>query len=836
MESDNPGQPPSGPTLEMLQHQAAQSRRARPPDLATSVGYVERVPLRAGAATPGPGPAAEADSKLWRRESRLGLRSIFGRSKTPTSDRAPPLPSPAWGSVADVPQRQGGIRASLAEINWPYSLSHGGSQRSELSLPSFSLPTGSGLKHKKSSSVVRGQHSPSTKGPIATWEPPPLFKAYPQAIRHAHLPACASSAETVLRLHKVAFSQSSAMVDMLEESGVEKNEKAKKRHRRNTSTSSLKLEWTTKVFVLVTSGYLLQYSGDGSFDRLPEKVLRLGKDAAAFASDVIPGRHWVLQVCSVAEPEKSAPSSATSLLSRLPFRGQERRQAGNLLMVFEGAEEMEGWITTLRREIEALGGKKYLSETGKPKIDDIETQLRSQTSQRTLVVRDPDRFSRMMSPEPPWGPPTPDSPDIRLDLADPDLRDQSFDDTSTASGISHDGRQLDGLRDSTHRLSYISSGQRTVITSAGSSPACSPIRDSFISSDGGHIPDLHLQDEPRPRARPNAAAINDRRQSLQTMNHLFEMRVASAQAIRPQSTFNTWHPDSTTLVHSTTQTIPYFSVPQGMGKRHSVARPVPAEPIQITAPIMGRTSSRRAPPTALAINGRPLSLVEDQPSPLSPSDDDALSSTALDTPSMFSPWAGRFVNDRRGSSASELPDPPNDPPETSRSTHRRRPSSSSVRSVEKSKLLDSKIKTQSMSNAENVPLPPSSPLFSAHHDIIRPKSSMDFYCRAQSPTPLVTSDVLRARRLSLYSQEVEKPNFDPREFRQRSRTPSLKPVPRSSQHLRVDSLSKNLLQRRSLSQLAEGPPPGPPPTRALPPIPCQPSRAGIAPLDEMNPF
>ncbi|KAK0645600.1 hypothetical protein B0T16DRAFT_428685 [Cercophora newfieldiana] len=757
-------QVPPGATLEFLNSHASQSRRARPPHLDPEAGYVERVPLR-----------PEADSKLRRRESRLGLRNIFGWNKATPSDKAPGSPITASRPAMDGASRPGGIRASIAELNWPYGLSNGGAQRSEITLPSLSIPMAQALKHKKSASMVRSQAPPTnTKGTLATWEPPPLFKAYPQAIKHSHLPACTASAEAILRLHKSGFAQSSMALDMFEDSGAEKHDKAKKKHRRNASNSSLKLEWTTKVLVLVTSGYLLQYTGSGSFDRLPEKILHLGKDSAAFASDVIPGRHWVLQVCSVAEPDRTTtPSSSSSLFSRLPFRAQERKQASNLLMVFEGAEEMDSWITTLRREIEALGGRKYLSETGKPKVDDIEVQLRSQTSQRTLVVRDPDRFSRVMSPEMQWDTMmAADPPDIHLDAADADIRDQSFDDTSTASGISHDGRQLDGLRDSTNRLSFISSGQRTVITSAGSSPACSPIRDSFATADDGYVPDIYLQEEPpRPRARPNAAAINDRRQSMQTMNHLFEMRVSSAQVLRPHSTAacpSTWQLDTDNSVQPLVHTIPNFSVPQGMGKRYSVGRPIPAEHFQSSATFPSRVSSRRPPPTALAINGRPLSLVEDQPSPLSPPlSEDGVFSSGPDTPSMFPPWSGES-NERRDN---------------------------------------------------NLPRPPPLPLSPAPQDIIRPKSSLDFYSRAQSPTTMLMNEALRTRRLSLYAQDVEKPVFDHREYPLRSRTPSLKPVPRSSQHLRVDSLSKSLLQRRSLSQLAEGPPPGPPPTRALPPIP-----------------
>ncbi|KAK0714961.1 hypothetical protein B0H67DRAFT_489127 [Lasiosphaeris hirsuta] len=821
-----------GATLELLQNQAASSRRARPPNLDIGSGAADRVPLR-----------AEADSKLRRRESRLGLRSIFGWGKnTASADKAAAPLSPA----AEVPQRHGGIRASLAEINWPYSLP-GQGQRSEVALPSFSN-SDPDLKHRKSASVVRGQALPiSARGSLATWDPPPLFKAYPQAVKHAHLPACTASAETVLRLHghRSSISQISLTLDATEDSGLEKNDKPKRKHRRNASGSSLKVDWTTKVFVLVTSGYLLQYAGDGSFDRLPEKVLHLGKDSAAFASDVIPGRHWVLQVSSVVEPDRTMPSHANFLLSRLAFRGQERRQASNLLMVFEGAEDMDSWITTLRREIEALGGRKYLSETGKPKVDEIDNQLRSQTSQRTLVVKDPDRFSRIISPDLPWernSPTSMGSPDIHLDLAESDMaRDQSFDDTSTASGVSHDGRQLDGLRDSTNRLSFISSGQRTVITSAGSSPACSPVRDSFASQDDGHIPDLHLHEEPssRPRPRPNASAINDRRQSMQAMNHLFEIRVSSAQIHRPHSTYsNAWQPELSQPLHSAPQTIPNFSVPQSMGKRYSITRPPPTESAQTWGPIPSRMSSmnsmgsRRPPPTALSINPRPLSLVEDQPSPLSTpmSRDDPLSSTAPDTPSMFSSWAQHMESERRGSQASVASIPKATVVHgVVHNSHQRYPSASSIRSSDRAGPATGRPETPVFILPDKVPPPiPFSPPAITPQDIPRPKSSLDYYARNMSPTPLATRQALRNRRLSLYTQDAEKPIFNPCDIPRRSRTPSLKPVPRSSQHLRVESVNQGLLQRRSLSQLAEGPPPGPPPNRALPPIPRKLSRASVA--------
>ncbi|KAK3991415.1 eukaryotic translation initiation factor 3 subunit G [Cladorrhinum sp. PSN332] len=743
--------------LEPLQNQTSNSKRLRPPALKLGGDEAEKVPLR-------------ADDKLHRRESRLGLRNIFSRNKGGADGEKTPI----------TPNRPGGLRASIAAgvSNWPYGLGSAGGQRSESPLPP--------LKHKKSTSAVRGQTPPDS---IANWNPPALFQAYPQSIKHAHLPACTASPDSVLRLnHKSTLSfgglnLGSPSVENFEEVTGEQNEKPKRRHhRRNTSGVSAKLEWTSKVFILVTSGYLLQYTGEGSYDRLPEKILHLGKDSAAFASDAIPGRHWVLQVSSVADPERAGSSQSSSLLSRLPFRGQERRYSSNFLMVFEGAEEMESWITILRREIEALGGRRVLSETGKPKMDDEDMHLKSQTSQRTLVVRDPDRFSRITSPDLVWG-----RPDIQLEPADEEVvREQSFDETSSASVISHDGRQLDALRDSTNRFSYISSGQRTMVTSAGSSPACSPMRDSFAEHDL-RMPDLSQLDENlQPKLRPNAAAINDRRQSLQATNHMLELQLASGQSLRPRSTLS------------------------NNGQSEMPLSPASHTPINSSIPHSAppmRMSSRRPPPSAISINPRPLSLVIDQPSPLSSptisppragsQSIDSTISSASGRQSIFLPIQKHDGGEGEGELSTSFRSPGAPPPRP------RRPSECSDRFDE-----------------DDVTSPGKSSLISPYP---RSASSLGRYGGTRQSNSMVGSQNARTRRSSFSSQpSTSPPPLSPFDMSQRPWAPPLNSVARSSQHLRVDStISKALLERRSMSQLAEGPPPAPPPTRALPPIPQQ---------------
>ncbi|KAK3306959.1 uncharacterized protein B0T15DRAFT_159161 [Chaetomium strumarium] len=785
--------------------QPSHPRRARPPDPHADLGEAFRVPLR-----------AELGDKTRRRDSRLGLRSIFGRNRGGSdADRGP-------GSPRDVSQRPGGLRASLAEINWPYGVHHTQGHRSEVSLPaSKPPPAGQSLKHKKSESTVRQQFHPDG---ISAWNPPPLFQAYPQAIKHAHLPACTVPAEVILRLHNHRSSGSLANIlrpgtpDSPDEST---GEKSKRRHRRNVSGSASKFEWTSKVFILVTSGYLLQYAGEGTYDRLPERVLQLGKDSAAFASDAIPGRHWVLQVSSVADPDR-APSSHTSLRARLPFRGQERRHASTFLMVFESAEQMEGWIAVLRREIETLGGRKVLSETGKPKASDQDPQLKGQTSQRTLVVRDPDRFSRVMTPDESWNPfPPMSSPDIHLDSAQ-----DYFDDNSTASFISHDGRQLDALRDSTNRFSFNSWGQRTMITSVGSSPTCSPIRDSFGELDSPEPSEF--EEQPQPRLRPNAMAIIDRRQSLQTINHVIEMGVVSDPSLRRLSTNSSAGQDDAPIPPTpASQPMQSSSAIHNTAKQYSAARAHAGKPPQVmtSSPLGRTTSSRRPPPSALSINPRPLSLVEDQPSP-------ALSSVSR----------GGTGTERTGSPLSAIPSPGSVPP----ATGRRFESGITKREVQDNPTGNNGAPAQE--NASRMALytdrrssiqspdkgwerhhgvSPSKVLPADTYDMPRSTSALGTYGGDRLGMKATVKPGTRLRRMSFASAQQDEgpvtslapPPFIRPDLGQRPRTPSLRPVPRSSQHLRADSQSQSLLQRRSMSQLADGPPPAPPPNRALPPIP-----------------
>jgi hypothetical protein len=535
------------------------------------------------------------------------------------------------------------------------------------------------------------------------------------------------------------------------------------------------------------------------------------------------------------------------LFSRWNFRATERRSASNFLMVFETAEDMEGWISTLRREIETLGGKKTLTETGNPKAEDEATPLRERHSQRTLVVRDPNRLSQIasqnsQSPESPENFQPPQSlpahsqasasrSTTNVAESEPPA-DHPLDDISTTNSfVSHDGRQLDNLRENSHRLSFISSGQRTVVTSAGSSPEASPTVDTFP------VPIEHKQSmeeasgTPEPKPRPNAAAILDRRQSMQILSPFVELQ-GGPISLRPQSSYGSG------VAPDPTAPTPNFSVPNSSNRRYSYVRNIAQEfgmaPQSGTLEV--RSLGRRAPPTTLPV-ARPLSMVADQPSPMEevherpvtrhgdetqatvPAEDDLMSLphipssydmasrrsslVPIDEPAIESnrPGSSRRHSDMRQWRKSENP-----------SAFSRNLTGSSRPSLEQRKRSRS-----SVTGAD---------------EAARRRASLDAYSEGRSDT--MSAKVRSQRRASMQSMMSDRasqysasadlpPPMAPESLPLPTPPPTapLPPLPGSvsNPHLKPDMNGKNLFNRRSMPQLNEGPPPAPPPTCALPPLP-----------------
>ena len=329
------------------------------------------------------------DKTTKRRSSRFGLAGLFNRSKT-----------------SEVEERLEKMGTQFEEHE---SLGRSGIESTEVFGPTISSseavdassPMQSSIKplrQKTSKQTVRVMPSfkaeMSVKRPTV-WDPPPLFQAYPQSIRHATLHAPCLSAEAIIRLHANRNSTMNSNTDSYPIESTPPKPQRDKRLKRHTATEVLsKGEWTRKIFILVTSGYLLQYAGDGNFDRLPEKIMPLTKESAAFASDAIPGQPYVMQVSQVIDDQGTLDKETSrSVLKKLGLRSELRRSTSTFLLVLETSEEMGDWLAAVRREIHALGGKEY-----KPDDYNIRQaqsslpQLQQRPSQRYLVTRDPNRF------------------------------------------------------------------------------------------------------------------------------------------------------------------------------------------------------------------------------------------------------------------------------------------------------------------------------------------------------------------------------------------------------------------------------------------------------------
>lgn len=398
--------------------------------------------------------------------------------------------------------------------------------------PKLAVPPKSALRQNPSPSAqqsIRSRSSlmfrptsmrpPPPDSEPSNWEPPPLFQAFPQSVKHATLQACVFPPEVLMRTQSQRRQaelireriDNARDLSVIEENSTE-TKKLEKSHKRLISNSVLNPpapELVNKIFILVISGYIMQYAGDGPFDRQPEKVLKLGKDSAAFACDLIPGKHWVLQISSHAHDDgtiEMGPKS--SILSRLRTQSvMGRKAATSFLLVLESAEEMDAWMTTVRKEIENNGGPRVKDESirASSSIDGSSGKQSTETSHRYLVQRDPNIITKIAPVDSPHqsyhaiplkvftseleGERTERSPSVASSTRERSSRQsikrQSTEISSVSSTpVSQDQTQLDQLRGRS-RFSYMStatsaSGTGTRNTSRDTSPVPqSPHKEAF---------------------------------------------------------------------------------------------------------------------------------------------------------------------------------------------------------------------------------------------------------------------------------------------------------------------------------------------------------------------
>ncbi|KAI0871659.1 hypothetical protein GGS24DRAFT_51228 [Hypoxylon argillaceum] len=781
-------------------------RRVRPPNIGPTQ-HENRVPLRAERST--------------KRESKIGLRGIFTKSKTEKLDKDLEESSPRTTS------RSASIRASLADFGgWPYKHS----SRSEASL----LSPSSVNSRSTPASVfgrprpLQGNFSTDRLQPIvplhgrvvaAPWNPPPLFQVYPQAVKHATLPACNASVEALARYSETRsskFLQGSRIGDLEHRNDFSIKTKGDTLKKKQRVAGRNSWEWTSKIFVLVTSGYLLQYAAEGTYNRVPEKILQLTATSAAYASDLIPGRHWVLQVASATDADGNTFVEPKSRRSKLSMR--DNRRVSNMLLVFENPESMDDWLAILRRAIEFHGGKKKLSETGKVEAEDLPSEIKAQSSHRVVVVKDRDRFSRIITRD--------FSYTQENALVDP-MEDEfgissprpfstcTIDNSSpTVSILSSDGQRLENLRDSgsSHRFSYMSSGQRTMVTSEGSSPACSPTRASF-SSQGEDLQLLPSVSEIR--LRPNAAAIVNRRQSMQALISSFE--APTEPSSRPYA--NTTSTPSYENEQTSAPSVPNFSVPHAISKRFSLNTSMPSSFNHLQQSLDHERNSklsRKPPPTAL-LTSRPLSIVIDQPSPRSPRSPNSISR------SVDSRQSNPLESINAGVALEESPKQ-----NTTNQAHRPEPSgqipASELRGISRS------------THNPTTPRPEGSVAtvtIDARTDehITRASSSLGSYGARRRLSGTLSSEDSFKKRSSLLneSRSFQSLPFSPATINDKaslvvkSSCSPKRSAPSLRSSLTIDSQERLITARRSMPQLNDGLPPAPPPSCALPPVPQKPA-------------
>ncbi|KAK6346810.1 hypothetical protein TWF696_006918 [Orbilia brochopaga] len=238
---------------------------------------------------------------------------------------------------------------------------------------------------------------------------PCLFIAFEQAIKSGVLTAPSIPPELIVKYQQ----------------DLEARSERRSRYMRKGSLSrSLDIHYSQKLFIL-TSSSLVQYGSEGSYDRDPERILKLRADSLVFATDIFEGKHFVLQITS-GGPEASPLSPderRPSIMSRAAPK--PRYDAHIILLVFDTAEDMQEWLLKIRTQISRLGGPSF--------------EEHPQPSSKAGTIVEEDRGTSK----------TPSTYRRSIDSSRKNSTGGRKSDeiaTSTSTALSHDGLVLDSLR------------------------------------------------------------------------------------------------------------------------------------------------------------------------------------------------------------------------------------------------------------------------------------------------------------------------------------------------------------------------------------------------------
>lgn len=366
------------------------------------------------------------------------------------------------------------------------------------------------------------------------WEPPPLFQAYPQATKHAVMQAP----------HALPVKHNRHMNSLQEMIGSQLDLTSPNSGRQsslsNHRVSTHSVGGNAKIFILTTSGHVLQYAADGAADRLPERCLQLSKASAAFASDLVPGKHWVLQIAQSINASDGLPArhQPRSLLSRLRMPSPtSKKESNHILLVCETPEEMDGWMKTVRHTIGLLGGER-IEETPRPSHDrdaNLKKEPEVKPTHRFQVLRDPKKVTnlpvrnsmirstdvrlREINESPQTRPAIPQVESIPPLGRNHVSQRQSTEAPSVATTLrSNDQSTLDRLREDSNRLSLASSktsdtGTPGLTTSRDTSPTPSEPQSDYLPK--LDLEPLHESSKFRSYTR-TAPAANSRQSVMQS--------------------------------------------------------------------------------------------------------------------------------------------------------------------------------------------------------------------------------------------------------------------------------------------------------------------------------
>lgn len=219
--------------------------------------------------------------------------------------------------------------------------------------------TGSGPTKKP-----RQTRRPSQDQKMSQWNPPPLFQAFARSTKHGLVEVTTASPETILSksrskkagaLHLQQESAPRASTDTGRSGDMLKRGRFGTKNSGSAHVTHVELE--RKILVLMTTGHLLQYAEYGPSGRLPEKVLPIGEDSAAFASDLISGKQYVAQISQAVDGQGLPVPPTGSLLSRVGVKSSAAKSCiSNVLLVLPDGDELDLWLEAVRQQIEEQGG------------------------------------------------------------------------------------------------------------------------------------------------------------------------------------------------------------------------------------------------------------------------------------------------------------------------------------------------------------------------------------------------------------------------------------------------------------------------------------------------